>query len=158
MCVCMEAIHELHRNMEEKKREKERKAAAQVCVCMCVCLSVCLSAYACVYVYAFFCTHTHTHPLPSQPPSQSTISIDDDFSEELHREPRVSSVEDADAGRVTGPDLVVAGEDVVMSDDESAVDDRPHYMTVQGRQREELKTSVDAKTGEIGGLGVMSDV
>jgi hypothetical protein len=35
-----------------------------------------------------------------------------------------------------------------MSDDEAAPDDRPHYMTVNGRQREELQTSVDTRTGK----------
>jgi hypothetical protein len=35
-----------------------------------------------------------------------------------------------------------------MSDDENAADDKPHYMTVNGKQREELKTSIDAKTGK----------
>ena len=61
-----------------------------------------------------------------------------------------------------GPELAVAGEDIILSDDEGAADDKPYYMTVNGKQarsvfllprvtvnvcvqREELKTSVEAK-------------
>lgn len=33
-----------------------------------------------------------------------------------------------------GPELAVAGEDIVLSDDESAADDKPYYMTVNGKQ------------------------
>ena len=34
----------------------------------------------------------------------------------------------------TGPELAVAGEDIVLSDDEGAADDKPYYMTVNGKQ------------------------
>jgi len=72
---------------------------------------------------------------------------EDEGAEDLHREPTVGSIDDAETVRVTGPDLVVEGEDIVLSDDEDGLDDKPHYMTVNGKQREELKTTVDAKTG-----------
>ncbi len=34
----------------------------------------------------------------------------------------------------TGPELAVAGEDIILSDDEGAADDKPYYMTVNGKQ------------------------
>ena len=135
-----EAIDNLHREIQEKKQKKEKEA---------------------------------------QSPSAALVIEEDEDGQELQRRP--SSPEpfqnETETAVVTGPDLVVAGEDVVMcahtpfphyfyvtfcaalpafflcnilcmSDDEAAPDDRPHYMTVNGRQREELQTSVDTRTGK----------
>ncbi len=81
--------------------------------------------------------------------ASAAVIDEEDAGQELAREPKDGSVAalDNEPAVVTGPDLVVAGEDVVMSDDENAPEDQPHYMKVNGKQRNELKTSVDNTTG-----------
>jgi hypothetical protein len=76
---------------------------------------------------------------------------EDDVAQELAREPTddgTAAIESESEVAVTmGPVISVPGEDVVMSDDENAPEDQPHYMKVNGRQRNELKTSLDNTTG-----------
>lgn len=74
-------------------------------------------------------------------------SVEEDGGEEMQRDPSSAGPGDYEPAVVTGPELAVAGEDIILSDDEGAADDKPYYMTVNGKQREELKTSVEAKTG-----------
>ncbi len=84
----------------------------------------------------------------AQSPSSALVIDEDEDGQELQRRPSSPEPLETETAVVTGPDLVVAGEDVVMSDDEAAPDDRPHYMTVNGKQREELATSIDSRTGK----------
>jgi hypothetical protein len=75
------------------------------------------------------------------------VTLEEEDADGMQRDPAAAGIDDSEAATVTGPALVVAGEDVVMSDDENAADDRPHYMTVGGKPREELRTRVEEKTG-----------
>jgi len=78
--------------------------------------------------------------------TSASILEEEEVAGDLERQPVVQGAE-VDSPSFSGPDLVVPGEDVVMSDDEDSLGDKLHYMTVNGKQREELKTSLDVKTG-----------
>ena len=73
------------------------------------------------------------------------VIMEEEDADGMQRDP--GTADDNEAVPATGPALVVEGEDVVMSDDENAADEKPHYMTVSGKQREELKTRLEVKTG-----------
>jgi hypothetical protein len=65
--------------------------------------------------------------------ASASILEEEEVAGDLERQPVVQAAE-VDSPSVSGPDLVVPGEDVVMSDDEDSLGDKLHYMTVNGKQ------------------------
>ena len=65
--------------------------------------------------------------------TSASILEEEEVAGDLERQPVVQGAE-VDSPSFSGPDLVVPGEDVVMSDDEDSLGDKLHYMTVNGKQ------------------------